>query len=132
MATAPLILALASAELFEELDAVLSSTIEREAAETVLLLRQLRKLDHPRTPLIHVIARRLVYNTVRARDAHHLVDLVVALEASELSVHSHGFISAATSLHGSTFTDKLKKTRGKHQQKILSRAFWQKTPATRL
>ena len=127
--TASLILALASGELLFELDAVLDGTIENEAADTAMLLKQLKKLDNPRMPLVGAIARRMLHGTLRVRTVSEHVSLVMALEAAGLTEHSSDLIAAATALYARQFTDALKRERTKHEQKILSRAFWRKTPA---
>ncbi|MFF1959854.1 hypothetical protein ACFVWX_23090 [Streptomyces sp. NPDC058220] len=127
--TASLILALTSGELLFELDAVLDSAIENEAADIAMLLRQLRKLDNPKMPLVGAIARRMLNGTLRVRTVSEHVSLVMALETAELTEHSSDLVAAATALYARQFTDALKKERTKHEQKILSRAFWRKTPA---
>ncbi|MFH8371463.1 hypothetical protein [Streptomyces sp. NPDC018031] len=126
-AMAPLMLALDSVSLDDGLDAVVrGSAVDCVAGEAVLLLRNLRALDGPLGRRADRVAHHVLHRIVHARPIPAQVDLVLALEAAGLTRDAGDLAAQATALNARQFTGELKRARTRHEQKVLSRSFWQK------
>lgn len=125
-ALASLALALASAGLEKQLDAVLRGGAEREAGEITILLRQVERADSVSAPMSSRIFDRLTHACLDLLSAEDLVGLVLALEAASLTIHAAMLTQRARTRHNGAFTSVLRKERTKNEQKVLSTRFWRR------
>ncbi|MFD3580514.1 hypothetical protein [Streptomyces sp. NPDC058644] len=124
-AVASLALALASAHLDDQLDAVLQGGgAERDAGEITILLRQVERADSHNAPLNGRIFNRLAHACVEQLSVADLVGLVLALEAASLNLRAATLTHSARTRHNGAFTSSLRKERTRNEQRVLSTRFW--------
>ncbi|MER6560333.1 hypothetical protein ABT300_21875 [Streptomyces sp. NPDC001027] len=122
---APLVLALASANLRSQLDAVLrGGGAERDGGEIAILLKQITFADSPIAPLQGHVFDRLTHVCLSLLPAETLADHVLALEEASLNWHAATLTQRAGAHHLSAFTSVLKRLRTKDEQRVFSRRFW--------
>ncbi|MEU6124764.1 hypothetical protein [Streptomyces sp. NPDC047123] len=129
-AVASLALALASADLDEQLDVVLrGGGAEREAAEIAIMLRQMERADSQNAPMSGRIFGRLVCVFLALWQVEDLARLVLDLQAASLSLHAATLVQRASAHHKGAFTSSLHRERTKNEQKVLSTRFWRRERA---
>ncbi|MFE7794298.1 hypothetical protein [Streptomyces sp. NPDC057460] len=123
---APLLLALAAARQLPAVGAVVRGCISNhDIAELVLLLRQLRNLDHPTRPRATGVIDRIIAAVVQSWPTVQQATLVISLAGAGLT---HDADRLARRAAGQPkFKGILKNEQTKHEQKVLSLAFWRKT-----
>ncbi|WP_018570045.1 hypothetical protein [Streptomyces sp. PsTaAH-124] len=121
---APLLLALESASLLVHLDAVIEDRYLRcPVVDVVLLARRLASVTEA-APRVDRVLDRLVEHTVRVRSLADQAALVTALRAAMLDRCAERLAAEALAAHGGRFRDELTREETKHEQKVMSRAFW--------
>lgn len=122
---APLVLALASADLRGQLDAVLrGGGAERDGGEIAILLKQTTLVDSPIAPLRGRVFDRLTQVCLSLLPVETLAGHVLALEEANLDGHAATLAQRASAHHRSAFTSALKRLRTRDEQKVFSRRFW--------
>ncbi|MEV6120416.1 hypothetical protein AB0M23_07805 [Streptomyces sp. NPDC052077] len=122
---ARLVLALASAYLPEQLDAVLrGGGAERDGGEIAILLRQMALADSPFAPLRDLVFDRLTEVCLSLLPAETVAGHVLALEEASLDAHAATLVQRAGARYRGAFTSELKRLRTKDEQKVFSRRFW--------
>ncbi|WP_159392358.1 hypothetical protein [Streptomyces niveus] len=123
---APLLLALAAAGRLPAQDAVVRGCISNhDIAELVLLLRQLHNLDHPIRPRATFIVDRIIATVTQSWPMVQQAALVISLAGADLTDDADRLACRAAGQP--KFKGILKNEQTKHQQKVLSRAFWGKS-----
>lgn len=126
---ARLLLALESASLNEQLDAVVHSVCTQSSATGVAqLMLDLDTLDNPQKPLAWYVVPRVLHHVVRTCSVADQAALSSTLEATSRTAYANILISNATAAHGKRFKDALKKERTRYERKGLSQTLgdhWQ-------
>ncbi|WRZ88176.1 hypothetical protein OHB54_03395 [Streptomyces sp. NBC_01007] len=128
-AVALLALALASANLISQLDAVLRGGAERDTGEITILLRRIERADSRNAPMAGQIFDRLACVCLAFLPVETLAKHVLGLEAARFETHAAALSQRAGIQYGSAFTSSLHKERTKNEQKVLSVRFWRKLKA---
>ncbi|SCD53189.1 hypothetical protein GA0115252_10891 [Streptomyces sp. DfronAA-171] len=120
---ARLLLALAGADLLEEAAFVVRGVVEAYSpAEVMLLIKQLRSVDHPTRPKADGVLQLLLGVLVGTWQVDDQVALVMTLSEADMGADAKRLIRVASSL--SQFKPALRAEETKHAQKVFSRAFW--------
>ncbi|MFC8715349.1 ATP/GTP-binding protein [Streptomyces sp. NPDC057197] len=121
---ASLLLALESASLLVHLDAIIEERYLRcPVVDVVLLARRLHSIGGA-GPRVDRVLDRLVEHTVRVRSLTDQAALVTALRAAMLDRCAERLAAESLAAHGGRFKDELTREETKHEQKVMSRAFW--------
>lgn len=127
---APLLLALAAAGRLPARDAVVRGCISnRDVAELILLLRQLHNLDHPVRPRATGVVDRIIAAVTQSWPMVQQATLVISLAGAGLAHDADRLTRRAAGQP--KFKGILKNEQTKHEQKVLSRAFWRKSSLSR-
>lgn len=122
---APLVLALSSAGLRDQLDAVLrGGGAERDGSEIAILLKQITRVDSPIAPLQGHVFACLTQVCLSLLPTGTLARHVLALEEADLKRHADALANLASAHHRSAFTSVLQRLRTRDEQKVFSRRFW--------
>ncbi|MFD7711083.1 hypothetical protein [Streptomyces sp. NPDC059786] len=128
-ALAPWALALASARLNRQLDAVLrGGGVERDPGDITILLRQIENADSSSIPMSGQIFDRLVHACLTLLPVESLAHLVLVLEIASLRTYAAAFARQAAARHSGAFASALRKERTKNEQRVLSSRFWRRDP----
>ncbi|QIJ63512.1 ATP/GTP-binding protein [Streptomyces sp. JB150] len=121
---AHLMLALESASLTSQLDAVITDRyLHGPVVDVALLVKRLGSTSGV-GPRAERVQRRILHHMVRARSCADQAALVGALQAAGLGALADLLVTEALKAHGRQFKDHLTRERTKHEQKVMSRAFW--------
>jgi hypothetical protein len=120
---ASLMLALESASLTGHLDAVIHDRcVDCPVVDVALLAKRL--VSPGSVGRDERVLRRVVDYMVRARSLADQAALVAALQAAGLGTIAERLTAEALKAHGQRFKEQLAREQTKHEQKVLSRAFW--------
>ncbi|MFC8170733.1 hypothetical protein ACFUJU_00230 [Streptomyces sp. NPDC057235] len=125
--TASLLLALVAARLSPAVDAVVQGAVtDAAAADVVMLIKQLRAVDHPTDPRAEEVIGRIAATVVDAWTTHKQVSLVITLSEIGLAHDAEFFTRRAS--ERPNFKKNLKSEQTKHAQRVFSPKFWRKRP----
>ncbi|MCI3220778.1 hypothetical protein [Streptomyces sp. NP-1717] len=123
---APLLLALTAAGGLPARDAVVHGCISNgDVSELVMLLRQLHNLDHPIRPRVMGVVDRIMVAVTQSWPMVRQATLLMSLSDAGLTDDADRLARRAADQP--KFKGILKKEQTKHEQKVLSRAFWGKS-----
>ncbi|GCB52078.1 hypothetical protein SNL152K_9434 [Streptomyces sp. NL15-2K] len=125
---ASLMLALESASLIGHLDAVIHDRyVDCPVLNVVLLAKRLDSAGGVGLRVERVL-RRVVDHMVRARSLADQAALVGALQSAGLGTIAERLTTEALKAYGRRFKEQLTREQTKHEQKVMSRAFWLPDP----
>ncbi|MGW3934567.1 ATP/GTP-binding protein [Streptomyces phaeochromogenes] len=120
---ARLLLALESASLGEQLDAVVRGCCEECTLPLItLLVMDLDTVDSRRDPLSWSVVERILRHVVRIRSIADQAALSGAFQATHRTRYAEFLIAEATAAHGRQFKEELKKERIRFERQGISRA----------
>ncbi|HZF90591.1 ATP/GTP-binding protein [Streptomyces sp.] len=121
---APLLLALEAASLTAHLDAIIHDRyVHCPIVDVALLARRLDSAGGVR-PRVERVLERLVHHTVRTRSLTDQAVLVDTLQSAGLGTLAERLTTVALRAHGRRFKEQLTREQTKHEQRVMSRAFW--------
>lgn len=121
---ASLMLALESASLIGHLDAIIHDMyVDCPVLDVALLAKRLHSTSGVGVRSERVLGR-VVDHMVHARCLADQAALVGALQASGLGMIAERLTTEALKAHGRRFKEELTREQTKHEQKVMSRAFW--------
>ncbi|MFI6037721.1 ATP/GTP-binding protein [Streptomyces sp. NPDC051315] len=125
---APLLLALESASLTGHLDAVVRRCCVACPVLDITLLAKRFDAESALALRADSVMRRVLHHVVRARSLPDLAALVGALQSAGLHRYAERLTSQALEAYGRRFRERLTMEQTKHEQKVMSKAFWTPLP----
>ncbi|MCM2388330.1 hypothetical protein [Streptomyces albipurpureus] len=120
---APWLLALDAACLPQGVDAVVRGCLsDKNPGDLVLLVKQLRALDHPITPRAPDVIACIIARVVETWSVEDQATWVIALSEADLKDDANKLVQQAAGQ--AKFRSTLRSAQTKHTQKVFSRAFW--------
>ncbi|MBK3646395.1 ATP/GTP-binding protein [Streptomyces sp. MBT33] len=127
-ALAPLMLAIESASLAGHLDSVIESCCTSCPAIDIVMLAKRLAAENLLVMRADGVLQRLLDQTVRSRPVADLAALVAALYSAGLDKYAERLTGKAQDTHGRRFRERLTTELTKHEQRVMSRAFWRPLP----
>ncbi|WP_217546500.1 ATP/GTP-binding protein [Streptomyces sp. GbtcB6] len=128
---APLLLAIESASLTGHLDAVIRTYCTDCPIVDVVLLAKRLAAEKLLVMRANSVFGKILEHMVQTRSIADLSGLVSAFQSAGLDVHAKRLAEQALRTHGRRFRDMLTTEQTKHEQKVMSRAFWRPLPEAR-
>lgn len=130
-ALAPLLLAIESASLTGHLDAVIRMYCTNCPVLDVVLLTKRLAAEKVLVMRANSVFERILGHMVRMRSVADLSGLVGAFQSAGLDIYAKRLVELALKTHGRRFRETLATEQTKHEQKVMSRAFWRPLPEAR-